>query len=124
MFYQCFGIFFVKMIIGKCQTKCHLLKIDVLCKVFASFFNLFTCDVSIDIHMIVKLNQTGRSVHGLSKEYDISESTIYKWKNLYVLNPSTRLTGKEAAELRKENVSLKEELEILKKVAAIFSRKT
>ena len=73
--------------------------------------------------MIVELNQTGRSVRGLAKEYGISEATIYKWKNLYVPNQSTGLTGKEAAELRTENARLKEELEILKKAAAIFSRK-
>ena len=73
--------------------------------------------------MIVELNQTGRSVRGLAKEYGISEATIYKWKNLYVPNQSTGLTGKEAVDLRKENARLKEELEILKKAAAIFSRK-
>lgn len=66
--------------------------------------------------IIVELNQTGRSVRGLSKEYGLSEATIYKWKNLYTLNQSTGLTGKE-------NARLKEELEILKKAAAIFSRK-
>ncbi|WP_148294504.1 IS3 family transposase [Enterococcus mundtii] len=65
--------------------------------------------------MIVELNQTGRSVRGLAKEYGLSEATIYKWKNLYLPNQSTGLTGKEAADLRKENARLKEELEILKK---------
>lgn len=74
--------------------------------------------------MIIELNKTGRPVRGLAKEYGISEATIYKWKQLYLPNQSTGLTGKEAAELKKENVRLKEELEILKKAAAIFSRKT
>lgn len=74
--------------------------------------------------MIVELNQIGRSVRGLAREYGLSEATIYKWKNLYLPNQSTGLTGKEAAELRKEKARLKEELEILKKSAAIFSRKT
>lgn len=74
--------------------------------------------------MIVELNQTGRSVRGLSREYGLSEATIYKWKNLYLPNQSTGLTGKEAIGLRKENARLKEELEILKKATAIFSRKT
>lgn len=74
--------------------------------------------------MIVELNQTGRSVRGLAKEYGLSEATIYKWKNLYLPDQSTGLTGKEVAELRKENARLNEELEILKKAAAIFSRKT
>lgn len=65
--------------------------------------------------MIVELNQTGRSVRGLAKEYGLSEATIYKWKNLYLPNQSTGLTGKETNELRKENARLKKELEILKK---------
>lgn len=73
--------------------------------------------------MIVELNQTGRSVRGLSKEYGLSEATIYKWRNLYTPNQFTGLTGKETAELRKENARLKGELKILKKSAAIFSRK-
>ena len=72
----------------------------------------------------IELNQTGRSVRGLAKEYGLSEATIYKWKNLYLPDQSTGLTGKEVAELRKENARLNEELEILKKAAAIFSRKT
>ena len=50
--------------------------------------------------MIVELNQTGRSVRGLAKEYGLSEATIYKWKNLYLPDQSTGLTGKEVAELR------------------------
>ncbi|MHC5375774.1 transposase [Enterococcus sp. LJL120] len=60
----------------------------------------------------------------MAKEYGLSEVTIYKWKNLYLPDQSTGLTGKEVAELRKENARLKEELETLKKAAAIFSRKT
>ena len=74
--------------------------------------------------MIIELNQTGRSVRGLAKGYGLSEATIHKWKNLYLPDQSTGLTGKEVAELRKENARLNEELEILKKAAAIFSRKT
>ena len=40
------------------------------------------------------------------------------------MNFMKSLMGKEVAELRKENARLNEELEILKKAAAIFSRKT
>lgn len=71
--------------------------------------------------MIVELNQTGRSVRGLAKEYGLSEATIYKWKNLYLPDQSTGLTGKEVAELRKENARLNEELEILKSRSHILS---
>ncbi|PHL03493.1 transposase, partial [Enterococcus faecium] len=74
--------------------------------------------------MIVELNTTGCSVRGLAQEYGLSETTIYNWKNLYLPDESKGLTGKEVAELRKENVRLNEELEILKKAAVIFSRKT
>lgn len=52
--------------------------------------------------MIVELNQTGRSVRGLAKEYGLSEATIYKWKNLYLPDQSTGLTGKEVAELKRK----------------------
>ncbi|WP_277347182.1 hypothetical protein [Vagococcus fluvialis] len=34
--------------------------------------------------MIVELDQNGHSVRGLSKEYVLSETTIYKLKNLYI----------------------------------------
>lgn len=73
--------------------------------------------------MIVELNQIGRLVHGLAKEYGISEATIYKWKNSYVPNQFTGLTGKEAAELRKENARLKEELEIHRSVYYFYKNK-
>ena len=74
--------------------------------------------------MIVEFNQTGRSVRRLAKEYGLSEAMIYKWKNLYLPNHPIGVMGKEVVELRKENARLKEELEILKKATAIFSRKT
>ncbi|EOV2449532.1 transposase [Enterococcus faecalis] len=45
--------------------------------------------------MIVEPSQTGRSVRGLTKEYGLSEATIYKWKNLYLPNQSTGLIGKK-----------------------------
>ncbi|MBC1539151.1 transposase [Listeria seeligeri] len=54
--------------------------------------------------IIVELNQIGHSVRGLAKEYGISEANIYKWKQLYLPNQSTGLTGKELIDLRKENV--------------------
>nr|WP_275400426.1 hypothetical protein [Enterococcus faecium] len=41
--------------------------------------------------MIVELNQIGRSVRGLAKEYGLSEAMIYKWKTLYLPNQSTGL---------------------------------
>ncbi len=38
--------------------------------------------------MIVELNQTGRSVRGLAKEYGLSEATIYNGRiYIYLISP-------------------------------------
>ncbi|EBF5204897.1 helix-turn-helix domain-containing protein [Listeria monocytogenes] len=47
--------------------------------------------------MIVELNQTRCSVRGLVKEYGLSEATIYKWKNLYLLNQVHRTDWKRSS---------------------------
>lgn len=49
--------------------------------------------------MIVELNQTGCFVRGLMKEDGLSEAMIYKWKNLYLPDQSSGLSGKEITEL-------------------------
>ena len=65
------------------------------------------------------------SVKELSGEYDLSEVTIYKWVKEFTpidLEKET-LTPKELAEIKKENLRLKQEVEILKKAMAIFAKK-
>lgn len=52
--------------------------------------------------MIIELNQTGRSVRGLAKEYGLSEISIYKWENLYLPNQSTVLTEKKRLKRKKK----------------------
>ncbi|RSL35872.1 hypothetical protein B7758_11995 [Enterococcus durans] len=51
---------------------------------FSLLGNFFTRYEENFKQMIIELNQTGRSVRGLAKEYGLSEATIYKWKNLYL----------------------------------------
>src|SRR5699024_12007844 len=66
------------------------------------------------------------SIRDLSSEYGVSEVTIYKWiKDFTPVDESDKesLTSKEVAEIQKENLKLKQELEILKKAMAIFAKK-
>ena len=73
--------------------------------------------------MVVELYHSGQSVRDLSSEYGVSEVTIYKWiKDFTPLDETDKdsLTPKEVAKIQRENLKLKEELEILKKAMAIF----
>lgn len=74
---------------------------------------------------IVNLYHYGRSVKELSSEYGESEITIYKWVKEFTPIDSEKetLIPKELAEIKKENLRLKQEVEILNKAMAIFTKK-
>jgi transposase len=74
---------------------------------------------------IVDLYHSGNSVKELSGEYGVSEVTIYKWvKELTPIGlGEDSMTPKELAAIQKENLRLKQEVEILKKAMAIFAKK-
>lgn len=74
---------------------------------------------------IVDLYHSGSSVKELSSEYGVSEVTIYKWVKDFtpISSEKEALTPKELAEIQKENLRLKQEVEILKKAMAIFAKK-
>lgn len=60
----------------------------------------------------------------LHREYGISEVTIYNWiKALSPVDGNDGLTPTDIAEIQKENLRLKQEVEILKKAMTIFARK-
>ena len=73
--------------------------------------------------MIVDLYHSGQKVKDLNSEYDVSEVTIYSWIKKFTsiegLDKDS-LTSKEVEEIQKENLKLKQELEILNKAMAIF----
>lgn len=70
---------------------------------------------------IVALNQTGRSAHSLSKEYNVSVSTICKW--IHQEDPNNhKFPSLRERELIKENKRLKEELDILKRAAVLLAK--
>ena len=75
---------------------------------------------------IVELDKTGRKVLELSREYGVSEVTIYKWiKQISPITSidDTEITLEEIKRMKQEMLRLQEENEILKKAMTIFARK-
>lgn len=66
--------------------------------------------------MVVEFYKTGRSVKELSREYGVSEVTIYKWiKQISPLASidDTAITLEEIKRMKQEMLRLQEESEIL-----------
>ena len=73
---------------------------------------------------IVELYHSGTSVNTLSSEYGVTEVTIYKWIKEHTPIPGGNdLTPSEINDIQKENLRLKQEIEILKKAMTIFAQK-
>lgn len=70
---------------------------------------------------MISLHQTGRSANSLSREYNVSVSTLTKWIQQADPNDRNVLSIKER-ELVKENKRLKEEIEILKRAAVLLAK--
>ena len=75
---------------------------------------------------VVKLYETGKGVSELSREYGVGKSTIESWIKKYkTITKSTgeKTNNNEILRLQKKNKELEQEIEILKKAVAIFSKK-
>ena len=73
---------------------------------------------------VVELYHSGTPVSQLSSEYGVSEVTIYKWITLHSpIEGAEELTAAEVSSIQKENLRLKQEIEILKKAMTIFAKK-
>ena len=73
---------------------------------------------------VVELYHSGTPVSQLSSEYGVSEVTIYKWIKLHSpIEGREELTAAEVSAIQKENLRLKQEIEILKKAMTIFAKK-
>lgn len=73
---------------------------------------------------VVELYRSSTSVSQLASEYGVSEVTIYKWiKQHSPIEGTQELTVSDVEAIQKENLRLKQELEILKKAMTIFARK-
>ncbi|WP_419152883.1 IS3 family transposase [Aeribacillus alveayuensis] len=65
---------------------------------------------------VVELYRSGTPVSQLSSEYGVSEVTIYKWiKQFSPIEGEQELTLADVEAIQKENLRLKQEIEILKK---------
>lgn len=75
---------------------------------------------------IVNLYESGKGISELSREYGMSKSVISNWIKKYkTITTSTgeTTTNDEILKLQKRNRELEQEVEILKKAVAIFSKK-
>ena len=76
--------------------------------------------------MIVELYESKKPVCEIKREYGLVDATIYRWINEYgkiKTETGESTSNQEMKKLKKENLKLKEELEILKKAIAIFTQK-
>ena len=79
---------------------------------------------------MVELVRTGRTAEELSREFECSAQAIRNWVRQADLDEGRREDGLTTAErdelrrLRRENLQLREEREILKEAAAWFARET
>lgn len=75
---------------------------------------------------VVNLYENGKGISELSREYGVWKSTIDSWiKKFKTITTSTGevTNNDEILKLQKKNRELKQEVEILKKTVAIFSKK-
>lgn len=75
---------------------------------------------------IVNLYESGKGISDLSREYGVSKSVISSWIKKYkTITTSTcaTTTNDKILKLQKKNRELEQEVEILKKAVAIFSKK-
>lgn len=75
---------------------------------------------------IVNLYENGKGISELSREYGVGKSTIDGWiKKFKTITTSTGevTNNDEILKLQKKNRELEQEVEILKKAVAIFSKK-
>ena len=76
--------------------------------------------------MIVELYENKKPICEIKREYGLCEATLYRWIKEYGkirTEPGETTNNHELKKLKKENLKLKEELEILKKAIAIFTPK-
>lgn len=74
--------------------------------------------------MIEELYESKKPVCEIKREYGLVDATIYRWINEYgKIKTEESTSNHEMKKLKKENLKLKEELEILKKAIAIFKPK-
>lgn len=75
--------------------------------------------------MIVSLIESGRRKSEVAREYGISEPNIRSWQLKYgkvITKDGQQTTAEELLKLKREIAQKDQEIEILKKVVAMFSK--
>ena len=75
---------------------------------------------------IVNLYENGKGISELSREYGVGKSTIDSWIKKYktiITSTGETTTNDEILKLQKKNRELEQEVEIIKKAVAIFSKR-
>jgi len=88
-------------------------------------------DREFKLEAVRLITEGGRAVAAVARSLDVHENLLRKWKNQFSEDPVGSFPGKghlkpeeeELRQLRRENESLKEDKEILKKALAIFSKR-
>ncbi len=78
----------------------------------------------------VKLTtESGRNVLSVANEYGVHPNTIWKWRELYAINPTGAFTGEpdmsedaEKRRMKRRIAELEAENDFLKKVSAYFAK--
>lgn len=86
-------------------------------------------DLAFKIEAVRLVVDEGRKVAGVARELGIGANLLHRWKRQLTDNGSGAFPGKghqtaeqeELLRLRRENVDLREERDILKKAIAVFS---
>lgn len=80
---------------------------------------------------IVELCRRGdRSVGQVARDFDLTETAVREWVKQADIDDGTRSDGlttaerEELAKLRRENRSLREDVEVLKRATAFFAKET
>lgn len=74
---------------------------------------------------IVKLVESGKSISDIEREYGISRKNIYNWVNKFgtiITSTGETTTNDEIIKLKKQLHEREQEVEILKKAVAIFTK--
>ena len=92
---------------------------------------MFTDKMKLEIMKQVHDPESKKTMQQLAAEYGISPTTIGRWKKQFYLHgegglsktSKIKVAEQRIAQLEKENLSLKEEIELLRKMAILFSNK-
>ena len=87
-------------------------------------------DKQYKLDAVRMIEDSGRSIASIARDLGVHPNNLYKWRQELLADPHQAFPGKgklkaedeELRRLRRENETLKQERDILKKALAVFSR--